>query len=190
VTAPRYVQAAALVRSQVADGTLKPGQPAPSTARLSHLTGFSKLTCRKGLKSLLAEGVLVPGPSPHARPRVAVPGGPPAGGGAAALSRALADRRRAARLTQPGLATQIGCSVTSVGHAETGRVWQSRAFWEKADAVLDAGGELTRLHDAYRAEAAAPAAGPEPGPASLTLVTLHWSDGTQTAVCPPAIPAP
>ncbi len=40
--------------------------------------------------------------------------------------------------------------MTTVGHAETGRLWQSRRFWEKADAVLDAHGELLRLHDARR----------------------------------------
>jgi hypothetical protein len=33
-------------------------------------------------------------------------------------------------------------------HAETGRLWQSREFWEKADAALAADGELARLHDA------------------------------------------
>jgi hypothetical protein len=34
VTAPKYAQAAAIVRAQVADGMLKPGQAAPSGARL------------------------------------------------------------------------------------------------------------------------------------------------------------
>ena len=47
-----------------------------------------------------------------------------------------------------------------IGHAETGRVWQSRRFWELADKELNAGGELLALHDAYRAAdiAAGPAA--------------------------------
>jgi hypothetical protein len=42
-------------------------------------------------------------------------------------------------------------SVTTIGHAQTGRVWQSRAFWERADNAVNAGGELLALHDAYRA---------------------------------------
>jgi hypothetical protein len=46
-------------------------------------------------------------------------------------------------------------SVTTVGHAETGRLWQSRHFWEQADAVLGADGDLLRRHDAFRAASAA-----------------------------------
>jgi hypothetical protein len=34
-------------------------------------------------------------------------------------------------------------SLTSVGHAETGRLWQSLRFWEHVDKGLSAGGELT-----------------------------------------------
>jgi hypothetical protein len=36
-------------------------------------------------------------------------------------------------LTQPQLAAVTGMSVTSIGHAETGRLWQSRRFWELGD---------------------------------------------------------
>jgi hypothetical protein len=72
-----------------------------------------------------------------------------------ALSGGLAARRRAHRLTQPELAALTGVSVTTVGHAETGRLWQSRRFWERADAVLGAAGGLLRLHDAYRRAVAA-----------------------------------
>jgi hypothetical protein len=85
---------------------------------------------------------------------------------------------------------QTGYSVTTIGHAETGRLWQARAFWEQADAVLAAGGELTRLHDAYRAETAGPVlspghpAGPDDSPAALTRMTLHWSDGSSTTFFP------
>ena len=157
----KYLQAAAIVRAQVIDGTLKPGQPAPSAARLARLTGFSVLTCRKGLRVLVTEGVLTPGPSPAARPRVTAGTGPDAGDAAGALSRALAARRRANGLTQPGLSDLTGYSVTTIGHAETSRLWQSREFWEKADLALAAGGELTRLHDAYRAGGADPVG--EPG---------------------------
>jgi len=151
---PRYARVAAAVRAQIADGTLRPGQPAPSGAALSRITGYSPLTCRRALRVLIADGVLIPGPSHNARPRVA--GGPQApaerdlAAAGRALSAALAARRRAHGLTQPELAVLADISVTTVGHAETGRLWQSRQFWERADAVLGAGGQLLRLHDAYR----------------------------------------
>jgi DNA-binding XRE family transcriptional regulator len=49
--------------------------------------------------------------------------GPDIAARAAALSGALAARRHAAGLTQSGLAALAGCSVTTIGHAETGRLW-------------------------------------------------------------------
>jgi hypothetical protein len=186
----KYEQAAAIVRAQVTDGTLKRGQPAPSGAQLARLTGYSTLTCRKALRTLIRDGVLTPGPSPAARPRVAVPGGPRPADAARRLSRALAALRHRNGLTQPALAALTGYSVTTIGHAETSRLWQSRQFWEKADLTLAAGGELTRLYDACRAEAAAPG---QPGtpppeaeavPAALSRLTLHWSDGTVTTAYP------
>jgi DNA-binding transcriptional regulator YhcF (GntR family) len=192
---PRHAQAAALVRTQVADGTLKPGQAAPSGAQLARLTGFCPITCRKALRALIADGTLVRGVSPNARPRVAVhaAAAPRDSDAARALSRALAALRRAAGLSQPALAALTGYSVTTVGHAETGRLWQARAFWEKADLMLAADGELTRRYDAYRAAAADPAGVPAqppppsaPGPAALARVTLHWSDGTVNAFYPPS----
>src|SRR5579871_1597556 len=67
----KYLRVAAVVRRQIAEGALRPGQPAPSGAELSRLTGFAVLTCRRGLRALITEGVLVPGPSRNARPRVA-----------------------------------------------------------------------------------------------------------------------
>ena len=150
---PKYARVAAAVRNQIADGALRPGQPAPSGAALSRLTGYSTLTCRKALRLLTSEGVLTPGPSRNARPRVAGPPQAPAERDLAAAARdlttGLAARRRANGLTQPELARRAGVSVTTVGHAETGRLWQSREFWERADAVLGAGGALLRLHDAY-----------------------------------------
>ena len=155
----KYQRAAAAVRGQIADGTLRPGQPAPSGAELSRLTGYSTLTCRRALRELIADGALTPGPSRNARPRVAGVPQPPAERTLAATSRALsaglAARRRANGLTQPELAGLVGISVTTVGHAETGRLWQSRQFWVRADAVLDADGSLLRLHDAYREAGAA-----------------------------------
>jgi len=152
---PKYLRVAAGVRRQIADGTLRPGQPAPSGAELSRESGFSTLTCRKALRALIADGVLVPGPSRNARPRVADPRAPDLerdlADAARALSAGLAARRHAAGLTQAGLAALARVSVTTVGHAETGRTWQSRRFWERADTALHADGELLRLHDAFRA---------------------------------------
>jgi Bacterial regulatory proteins, gntR family/Helix-turn-helix domain len=156
---PKYARVAAAVRSQIADGTLRPGQPAPSGAALSRVSGYSTLTCRRALRVLIADGVLVPGPSRNARPRVAGAAPLPAERDLAAAGRALsaglAARRRANGLTQPELALLAEISVTTVGHAETGRLWQSRRFWERADAALAAGGALLRLHDAYREAGAA-----------------------------------
>jgi hypothetical protein len=191
----KYEQAAAIVRAQITDGTLKPGQPAPSGDALARLTGFSTLTCRKALRTLIGDGILTPGPSPAARPRVAVPGRRRPGDAGRRLSRALAALRHANGLTQPALSALTGYSVTTIGHAETGRLWQSREFWEKADLALAAGGELTSLYNAYRAETASPAIPAQPGtpppeaetvPAALSRLTLHWSDGTVTTACPPA----
>ena len=212
---PRYARVAARIRGQIADGTLRPGQPAPSGAALSRVTGYSTLTCRKALRVLIGDGVLVPGPSRNARPRVAGPGTVPAdkdlSDATRALSAGLAARRRAAGLTQAELAALAAASVTTVGHAETGRVWQSRRFWERADDALAAGGDLLRLHDAYRVIGAVQErkaqADPEeragvtdhrprrpagPGPAVAlgrgepSCVMIVWGDGTVTTVRPPA----
>ena len=213
---PKYARVAAAVRGQIAEGILRPGQPAPSGAALSRITGYSTLTCRRALRVLIADGVLTPGPSRNARPRVAGPPQPPAERDLAAASRALAaglaTRRRAKRLTQPRLAGSIGVSVTTVGHAETGRLWQSRQFWERADEILRADGDLLRLHDAYleaSASSAAYAAGaydaagtadPAPGspaqwgqdrrddPGGTLPPQGHWaqwSNGTAERVAPP-----
>ena len=157
----KYRRVVALVRGQIANGSLHPGQPAPSGAELARTTGYSTLTCRKALRVLIADGLLVPGPSRNARPRVAGAFQPQSERDLAdatrALSAGLAARRHAAGLTQPDLAALAGVSVTTIGHAETGRVWQSRHFWERADAALGADGDLLRLHDAYRAASASSA---------------------------------
>ncbi len=152
MTPRRYAQAAAIVRDRITAGTLRPGEPAPSGAQLARITGYAPLTCRRALRALIADGTLTAGPSRNARPRVAAPGRPAAAADAArALSAALAARRHAADLTQTDLAAIIGRSVTTVGHAETGRTWQARQFWENCDKALNARGALLRLHDAYRA---------------------------------------
>jgi hypothetical protein len=210
VSVPKYAQVAAIIRAQIADGVLAPGEAAPSAAALSRMTGYSILTCRRGLGMLIKSGLLVPGASPSARPRVpvraAVAGEGTLASAARALSGALATRRRAAGLTQPQLAKVIGLSVTTIGHAETGRLWQSRHFWEQADKGLSAGGALLALHDAYRAVSVPsdPASSVEEsvsedvtdlpetvavaasGP--VTCVTITWADGTTTTVYPPGAP--
>ena len=157
VALPKHAQAAALIRAWIADGTLGPGASTPSGAALARITGYSSLTCRRGLKELVKDGTLVPGPSPNARPRVpprpgASPGKRVLSPATRALSARLSSLRHAAGLTQPELAELVERSITTVGHAETGRLWQGRSFWESADDVLSAGGELLRLHDAWQAE--------------------------------------
>jgi hypothetical protein len=213
---PKYARVAANVRAQIAAGMLVPGASAPSGAELARATGYSALTCRKALGVLIKDGVLVPGASPKARPRV--PGAVSSSGGQAlsgatrALCSSLAARRRAAGLTQPQLAEIVGVSVTTVGHAETGRLWQSRRFWEHADKAVDASGELLALHDAYRAatvqaDPATAAATSETeatgteivadlpptvgivASAPVISVTITWADGAFTTVYPPETPA-
>jgi hypothetical protein len=122
----KYLRVAAAVRAQIAAGALRPGQPAPSGAALSRLTGFSVLTCRRGLRALIADGVLTPGPSRNARPRVAgaaqLPGEQDAAAAGRALSAGLSARRRAAGLTQPELAARAGSgSPGSSGNGPTAR---------------------------------------------------------------------
>jgi hypothetical protein len=193
-----------MVRAQIADGALSPGQPAPSGDALARVTGYSSLTCRRALRTLVDDGVLVAGVSRNARPRVSglVPGSGEESRADAgrALCASLAARRRGAGLTQPGLAGLVGVSVTTVGHAETGRLWQSRDFWERADKALDAAGNLLALHDAYRAGDAAPRTtaraaaaartareGAAAGLAASGLVTciaVTWADGTVTPFYP------
>ena len=216
MSVPKYAQVAADIRARIADGTLLPGQPAPSGAALAHATGYSDLTCRKALRTLIRDGVLVPGPSRNARPRVPArtPGEQTAADAARTLSESLAAWRRAAGLTQVQLAEMVGLSVTTLGHAETGRLWQARRFWERADKQLCAGGKLLTLHDAYLAAAVpadpetaqdAPDAAEEAGevgeePAEeipsaaaasgpVICVMIKWADGTVSTVYPPETPA-
>jgi transcriptional regulator with XRE-family HTH domain len=195
---------AALVRDMIADGTLVPGGAAPSGAELARKTGYQVVTCRAGLRILVADGTLTRGVSATARLRVAQAGESCHGDAEmlqGELSRTLAARRRAAGLTQPELADVLGVSVTTVGHAETGRTWQSRDFWRQADHLLGADGDLLRLYDTYQSvrhaapEAANPAAPEEAAaplpllPVSVTItpdgVAVVWSDGTETLARPP-----
>jgi hypothetical protein len=186
---PKYARVAAALRRQIADGDLRPGQPAPSGAELSRATGFATLTCRRALRALIADGILVPGPSPNARPRVADTGARgderDLADATRALSAGLAAARRGAGLTQVELAALAGVSVTTVGHAETGRTWQSRRFWERADTALCAAGALLRLHDAYRAAGSAHAEQRSTPDSIERTVALP-----RTAVAPPAVAPP
>jgi hypothetical protein len=206
VSGPKYVRAADVVRERIADGTLRPGESAPSGAALATMTGYSVLTCRRALRTLVEDGTLAPGLSANARPRVPVPGSSATqqviAEAARALSAGLASRRKAARLTQPGLAHLADCSVTTIGHAETGRLWQGRDFWERVDKVLAADGALLCQHEQWRAAVTpaigAPvtrAAGHVPALAvavpvgTVASVVITWSDGTVSVVSPPGTPA-
>jgi DNA-binding transcriptional regulator YhcF (GntR family) len=201
-------QVVELIRARITDGTLGPGMLAPSGEDLVKETGFAVETCRKAMRLLHSTGELTR-MSRSARYRV--PGnGPPVDG--QEIARALAERRRAAGLTQIELSDKIGMSVTTVGHAETGRLWQSRRFWERADLVLGADGALVALFNAWQAAgslsgaitrepavlAAAgvpdvPAAIDEPDvpdgivitlPCDPVPVTVRWADGSVTTVQP------
>lgn len=183
---PKYQQAAAIIRNQITSGQLPPGASAPSGAALARETGYSVLTCRRALRALTEDGTLVPGASRHARPRV--PGASrhdqTVTDARRELSAALASRRRAAGLTQPELAEITGVSVTRVAHAEAGRLWQSRRFWELMDEALKAGGELLSRHDVYRAAEVPP--DPEPAAAPATAAAADRDPLTLSATVLPA----
>jgi hypothetical protein len=189
-------QVAAMIRAKIKDGSLKPGMYVPSGSELAKETGFGVLTCRKGLQRLLREGLIM---QMARSTRYRVAGAPPVDG--LELSHALAELRHAAGLTQPELAREIGMSVTSVGHAETGRLWQSRGFWQRVDLALRADGALVGRYDAWRAGSAPGSSAGEPvmttvpAPAGadsvvITLscgpvpVTVRWADGSVTTVWP------
>ena len=183
-----------LVRQMIADGTLKPGGAAPSGRALARETGLQPATCRRALRELVEDGTLTRGVSATARLRVAQHGRaarPDKETLRWRLSGTLGALRRAAGMNQPDLAAQLGVSSTTLGHAETGRLWQAREFWQRADALL--GNGLLDLYDAYQA-AGHSAAREEPAsvlpvlPASVTItpdgVLVLWPDGTETLVRP------
>jgi len=196
--APKRDAVMALIRQMIADGRLTPGQKVPPTADLVKRTGSAPLTCRAALRRLLADGTLMPGVSENARPKVAQACRPVAEKLAEQLSRSLAGRRRAAGLTQAELAAKLEGSLTTMTHAETGRLWQVREFWDNADLFLGACGELLRLHGEY---VAARDGDPQreqeeekPGdrevlPVSVAItaegVLITWPGGTRTLARPP-----
>lgn len=63
LTDPRaYVRLAAIVRQQIIDGKLRPGDPAPSITFLSQERGHARPTCSRALRILEDEGLLTRSP--------------------------------------------------------------------------------------------------------------------------------
>ncbi len=58
-----YRRLAAMIRQQISDGILQPGQSAPSITRLCQEHGHARQTCSKAMRMLEGEGHLmrVPG---------------------------------------------------------------------------------------------------------------------------------
>jgi GntR family transcriptional regulator len=58
-----YVRLANLLRQQIADGTLQPGQPTPSVTTLTQEHGIARQTAAKALRLLETEGLVtrIPG---------------------------------------------------------------------------------------------------------------------------------
>lgn len=71
------------------------------------------------------------------------------------LGRQLKALREAAGLTQSGLASRAGYARGTVSHAEIGRPYVARPFWEQCDTALSTGGELATGFDEIRAQLAA-----------------------------------
>jgi DNA-binding XRE family transcriptional regulator len=141
----RWPAAAAVVREMIADGSLRPGDIAPSALSLSARTGACEDTCRKALRRLTEAGVLDAAVSRSGRPRV--PGGDGPGPVERLLAAALARMRRDAGLTQAELARKAGVTLTSVGRAESGVLPRSPEIWARLDTALGAGGLLARARD-------------------------------------------
>lgn len=67
------------------------------------------------------------------------------------LGRQLASLRRAAGLTQEGLAALTAYSRPTISVAEIGRGSQTRPFWQVCDKALDTGGVLSAGWDQIKA---------------------------------------
>jgi transcriptional regulator with XRE-family HTH domain len=68
-----------------------------------------------------------------------------------ALGQQLAALRQAAGLVQPQVARRTGYSRSAVTHAEAGRYLPRRQFWQAADELLKADGELLAGYDQVQA---------------------------------------
>jgi DNA-binding GntR family transcriptional regulator len=69
-TTPAIEQVRYTVRGMIAEGTLRPGDKAPTAPELREATGVCEVYCRRALALLVAEGTLAPPESPRARHRV------------------------------------------------------------------------------------------------------------------------
>ncbi len=104
------------------------------------------------------------------------------------LGRRLATARNAAGITQEHLARALYYERTSVAHIEGGRQPAPRSFWERADALLAAGGtmlagyiDLERAKAAHAAKAASAAL--LETVADARVIALRWLVAP-TVVCP------
>jgi transcriptional regulator with XRE-family HTH domain len=174
--------AVALVRGMIADGTLKPGDVAPSGSELGRKADCHPDTAQDALRLLVKDGTLVRGVSKKSRLRVPQPGAEldqEAQKLIEAPSRALAALRRDRKMTQQDLADVLGVSIKTIERAEHGQRRQRRKFWQRAEAVL--GGDLLRLFDT----SGLPAVTVTPD-----SVLITWLDGTETLVRPPGRQGP
>lgn len=145
---PKVLLVADAVRKMIANGTLGPGDFTPAASALAAVTGACVAYCERALRLLVTDGTLVRPASRAGRPRV--PGGDGPGPAERAMLEALGEARRAAGLTQEELAALAGLSADTVSRAEKGRGPLSAATWAKLDKALDAGGDLTRVHERVR----------------------------------------
>jgi DNA-binding GntR family transcriptional regulator len=59
VDARKYVRLAAVIRSRILDGSLRPGESVPSISVLAAEHGWARQTCSKALRMLEAEGLVL-----------------------------------------------------------------------------------------------------------------------------------
>jgi DNA-binding transcriptional regulator YhcF (GntR family) len=154
-----WPQAVSAVRGMIADGTLKPGDPAPTAGELARETGLHPAACAAALRTLAADGTLERVAATR-RLRVAQPGAAPSPRDEE-LGRALARLREARGLTRRHLAVLLGVKLTVAEQAEAGRGRQDRGFWQRADGMLGAEGALLYEYD------------------TRTAVTPEWGDSAQ-----------
>jgi DNA-binding XRE family transcriptional regulator len=145
VSISRWPEAARLVEQMIRDGSLKPGELAPSALFPAGRTGACEDTGRKALRRLTEAGVLDAAVSRSARPRVPGGNGGP-GEVERALAAALARMRRDAGLTQAELARKAGVTLTAVRRAEAGLLPRSPEVWARLDTALGAGGTLASAY--------------------------------------------
>ncbi len=128
------------IRAQIADGTLLPGQPAPSGAALARADRLLRPDLSQRAAHPDRDGVLVPGASPNARPRVpsrATPGERTVADAARTLSESLSHlapcrRADASPTRRDGRARRSPPSATP----RPDDCGSRRRFWERADKAL------------------------------------------------------